>query len=261
MTIKGRTGRIAAAAFFLLLPVLVFPESVPGEILCSGRYRGHLQGIARDDDGALYWSFTTTLAKTTADGALLAKVDVPSHHGDLSWADGRIYVAVNLGAFNREPGHADSWIYVYDAGDLALIERHAIPEVVHGAGGIEVHDGRFFVVGGLPPGYEENFVYEWDGDFRYVGRHVLKSGGTKMGIQTVCFARGTWWFGCYGDPPVVLRADPEFRLIGRQEFDAAMGIVALPEGGFLVGRDSGGAEHRGRALPARMDDDGKLILQ
>jgi hypothetical protein len=35
-----------------------------------------------------------------------------------------------------------------------------VPEVFHGAGGTGYHDGRFVVIGGLPPGVEENYVYE-----------------------------------------------------------------------------------------------------
>ena len=110
-------------------------------------------------------------------------------------------MAVNFGEFNKEAGRADSWVYVYDAGGLDLIEKHAVPEVVHGAGGIDCHDGTFYVVGGLPEGHDANYVYEYDRDFRFVGRHVIESGYTFMGIQTACHADGCWWFGCYGRPP------------------------------------------------------------
>jgi len=41
---------------------------------------------------------------------------------------------------------------VFDAADLKLLSKHKIPEVVHGAGGMAYHGGRFFVVGGLPEG-------------------------------------------------------------------------------------------------------------
>ena len=89
--------------------------------------------------------------KTDAEGRALKKIEVANHHGDLCFQDGKIYVAVNLGLFNFPAGRADSWIYVYDADSLAELARHPTPEVVHGAGGIGVRDGRFFVVGGLPP--------------------------------------------------------------------------------------------------------------
>ena len=93
---------------------------------------------------------------------MLHKVPVANHHGDLCLHDGKLYVAVNLGKFNDPAGNADSWVYVYRADDLAFVARHAVPEVFHGAGGIGMHGGRFFVVGGLPDDIRENYVYEYD---------------------------------------------------------------------------------------------------
>ena len=90
---------------------------------------------------------------------------------------------------------------------LALVARHPVAEAVHGAGGIAHHVGRFIVIGGLPLGTDENYAYEYDGQFKFIQRHVLKSGQTLMGIQTAAFADDRWWFGCYGLPPVLLTAD------------------------------------------------------
>jgi hypothetical protein len=82
-----------------------------------------------------------------------------------------------------------------------------VPELVHGAGGMAWYDGKFIIVGGLPPGVNENYAYEYDENFRFVKRHVIASGYTLMGIQTIAQADGAWWFGCYGKPAVLLRAD------------------------------------------------------
>lgn len=211
-------------------------EDGPAEtVRCEGVYGGHLQGVARDPEGRLYWSFTTQLVKTDAAGKRLAAVDVPSHHGDLTWHDGRVYVAVNLGKFNRPAGEADSWIYVYDAGDLCLLSKHEAQEAVHGAGGIAQKDGHFFVIGGLPGDYDENYVYEYDGQLGFVRRHVLESGHTHLGVQTVCYGHGAWWFGCYGAPQVLLKADDAFAMLERVEDDWAYGIAPLPGGRFLKG--------------------------
>ncbi len=124
------------------------------------------------------------LVKTGIDGKLLKKIPVANHHGDPCFQDGKLYVAVNLGKFNDPQGNADSWVYVYNAGDLSFEARHPVQEVFHGAGGIGFQDGRFFVVGGLPMGIEENYVYEYDPGFRFVKKHVVKSGHTLLGIQT-----------------------------------------------------------------------------
>ena len=230
---------------------------------CAGVYAGHLQGICTDERDAIYWSWTDTLVKTEAHGRVLKQVKVAKHHGDLCFHDGEVFVAVNLGQFNLPAGHEDSWVFVYDADTLAELARHRVPEVVHGAGGIGYHDGKFIVVGGLPVGVKENYLYEYDTKFAFQQRHVLASGYTLMGIQTAAFANGAWWFGCYGVPAVLLRADPRFQLTGRWQFDAALGIVGVADGRFLIGQNSfarsGG--YVGRAALARPDAEKGLVFE
>lgn len=201
-------------------------------VTCEGTYPHHLQGICVDDK-AIYWSFTTTLVKTDLDGKLLKKVPVASHHGDLCHRDGKLYVAVNLGKFNDPKGNADSWVYVYDANTLKETSRHAVQEAFHGAGGIGIRNDHFFVVGGLPDGVQENYVYEYDGQFRFVKKHVIKSGHTLLGIQTATFAHDRWWFGCYGAPQILLVTDADFQMKGRYEFNCSLGIEGLPDGRLL----------------------------
>lgn len=212
---------------------------------CEGSYSHHLQGVCTDDRAAIFWSFTTKLVKTDAAGKVLRQVDVASHHGDLCFDDGKLYVAVNLGKFNDPQGNADSWVYVYDADDLSLLTKHATPEVFHGAGGIAFHAGRFLVVGGLPNEATENLVYEFDRDFRFLKKHSLGGGHTHLGIQTATFADGHWWFGCYAQPksetapatpPILLKADAGLTKVERFEFDCSLGIVPLGNARFLVAR-------------------------
>lgn len=230
---------------------------------CEGTYPHHLQGVCRDGRGNLFWSFTTRLVKTDSAGKVRRVVEVANHHGDLCFLEGKLYVAVNLGQFNQPAGKADSWVYVYDAGDLSLRAKYPAPEAVHGAGGIAYHDGKFMLVGGLPPGVEENYVYEYDRNFSYRRRHVLNSGYTLMGIQTVTFADGHWWFGCYGEPKVTLRADAALRNLKRYEFDCSLGITGAGKGEFLVARGScaRGEGCRGELVPARASAKRGLELQ
>lgn len=205
-------------------------------VACDGHYPKHLQGVCTNDRDAVYWSFTDVLVQTDLAGKVLRKIPVADHHGDLCHHDGRLYVAVNLGQFNQPAGKADSWVFVYDAGTLQELARHKVPEVVHGAGGVAYRDGRFFVVGGLPPGTNENSVYEYDAHFQFQRRHVLASGYTLMGIQTAAFDGKHCWFGCYGSPRRLLKADASFQLVGQWDFDASLGIVGLPDGRLLVAR-------------------------
>jgi len=205
-------------------------------VKCEGTYRHHLQGICTNGEDAVYWCFTTSLVKTGRDGKVEEKVAVANHHGDLCHHDGKVYVAVNLGRFNDPQGNADSWVYVYDAADLAELGRHKTPEVFHGAGGIAWDGRRFVVVGGLPEAVEENYAYEYDERFRFVKRHVIASGHTHLGIQTAAFADGRWWFGCYGRPQILLKTDASFKMEGRFEFDCSLGIADSGGKGFLVAR-------------------------
>ncbi len=228
---------------------------------CEGDYRHHLQGVCTDRAGAVYWSFTTELVKTDPSGNVLASISADNHHGDLCFAGGKVYVAVNLGKFNHPEGRADSWIYVYDAASLALLAKHPVPEVFHGAGGMDVREGRFFIVGGLPEGVEENYVYEYDDAFRFVKRHAIASGWTKLGIQTALWHDGVWWFGCYGSPQILLKTDADFRLLGRYEFDCSLGIVGIGPGQFLVAKGPRTPEgrHRGVLGFAKADAEKGLV--
>jgi len=223
---RSRSTRLLSCAAFALV---LYAVAAPAEIVCQGVYNGHLQGIAAtkpaDAEQALFWSFTVAVVKTDMTGKVLKHVTAPSHQGDLAYHDGKVYVAVNLGKFNQEPGQADSWVYVYDAGDLALLSKHEVQEVVHGAGGMEYYEGHFFVVGGLPEGYDENYVYEYDETFTFLKRHVIDSGHTHVGIQTTGRFNGYWWFGCYGTPPELLQTDDDFRLVGKYKENFSYGVA------------------------------------
>ncbi len=217
-----------------------------GNVTCDGNYQHHLQGVCTDNDAAIYWSFTTQLVKTDRRGRVLERISVANHHGDLCFDNGKIYVAVNLGRFNDPKGNADSWVYAYDAETLDLIAKHETQEVFHGAGGIGTMEGRFYVVGGLPDGVEENYVYEYDADFRFVKKHVIHSKWTHLGIQTATFHDGAWWFGCYGTPKILLKTDAELKLLGRYEFDCSLGIIGVAPNRLLYAK--GPKDSTGRYL-------------
>lgn len=231
-------------------------------VTCEGTYPHHLQGVCTDDKDAIFWCFTTKLVKTDRSGKVVKQVDVANHHGDLCYYKGSVYVALNLGKFNDPKGNADSWVYGYDAGDLSLLAKHKTPEVFHGAGGIAVHDGKFLVVGGLPDDVQENYAYEYDGDFKFVKKHTLASGHTHLGIQTAAFADGHWWFGCYGKPQILLKADASLKKVERFEFNCSLGIVPVGNGKFLVARGGSTKEkgYIGRLVLAVSDKKSGLKL-
>jgi glycerophosphoryl diester phosphodiesterase len=228
----------------------------------QGTSTSHVQGICTDGREFIYWSWTDALVKTDLRGHELERLSVQKHHGDLCYHNGKVYVAVNLGKFNLPAGSADSWVYIYDAKHLRELARHRTPEAVHGAGGIAHDAGRFVVVGGLPKGTPENYAYEYDESFVSKKRHVLDSGYTLMGIQTATRAADGWWFGCYGEPRILLRADDAFRLTGKWEFDAAYGIAGLADGRILVARNEAikGVGHKCGIAVARPDSERGLVI-
>ena len=228
---------MAWAVCFAFSGLTCFGEPV-ASIDCEGSYGGHLQGIATDGE-SLFWSHTVQLVKTDLSGRVLKRVDVSNHHGDLTCHDGEIYVAVELGQFNRLPGESRPWIYVYHADTLELLRSHAVPELVHGCGGIAYREdaGRFIVVGGLPTGFDDNFLYEYDQSFRFIRRHRIPSGYTSLGIQTAAFFDDHWWFGCYGGPanPGLIQVDTNFNLTGQASVNFSYGIVRLDDQTVLRG--------------------------
>lgn len=207
----------------------------PKTTVCEGFYKQHLQGICTDNDGNIYWSWTNKIVKTNKDGKILVETDAPSHQGDLCFKDGKIFVAVNLGKFNELPGKANSWVYVYDGATLKKLSEHAVPELVHGAGGMTTTGKKFYIIGGLPPGTNENYIYEYTPGFKFIKRHAVESGYTLMGIQTIAYNNGFWWLGCYGNPKELIKLDKNFKVIGKTIFDASLGIAPVTKNTFLIG--------------------------
>lgn len=218
-----------------LLAFIAIWTSGAERIVCGGEYSGHLQGIAVDGE-SIYWSFTSALVKTDLKGKVLASVDVVRHHGDLCVHDGKVYVAVNLTAFNRLCPPGKNFVYEYRAEDLAFVRRYPVDEMIYGAGGIEFADGSFFVVGGLPDTEKSNLICEYTGDFKFK-RRIRLPGWTKRGIQTACFTQGKWFFGCYGNKDRAKVYDAQFQeLKPAKGKGTSIGMAVLPDGRIIVGR-------------------------
>ena len=233
-----------------------------GDVICEGDYQQHLQGVCVTEDDSIVWSFTTQLVKTNSTGRVLVSIPVESHHGDLCFHRGKIYVAVNLGKFNHPNGEADSWVYVYDSKTLELTAKHETQEVFHGAGGVGVMNDRFYIVGGLPDGVQVNYVYEYDASFKFIKKHIIRSGWTRLGIQTATYHDNAWWFGCYGSPAVLVKADSNFKLIGRYEFDCSLGVVGTEKDLLLIAKGPRTKDGRwlGSLHPAHPDNENGLRL-
>lgn len=225
---------------------IIYDYKLTETIQCEGLYSMHLQGISTDKKTNIYWSFTNELVRTDLKGKVLDRIKVLNHHGDLCFKDGKVYVAVNLGKFNELAGQEDSWVFVYDARNLKELARYKVPELVHGAGGISSYKGNLFVVGGLPQGFTENYIYEYDNSFKFIKRHIIASGYTYKGIQTAEYYEDQWWFGCYGNPKL-MKTDGKFRVLDKNDFDASLGIVGYSVKKLFIGNSKANADklHKG----------------
>ena len=226
---------------------------LPASITCEGEYGAHLQGVATNHKDALFWSFTLTLVKTDLTGKVQATAKTMYHLGDLTCVDGRVYAAACT-TWDRPSNN--SKVYVYDAEDLKLLDKKPVPEATYGAGGIEYFDRRFYIVGGADPKAEENFIYVYDKDFKYVATHTIPSGHTELGVQTISRHGGFFWLGCYGD--ILLKLDDSLNIAGRHAFDAGYGMKPWQGNDVMVGqslsRDEGNSKRwRGMIRLAHVD--------
>jgi len=217
-----------------------------------------LRGIAADPDGAVYWSWTDRIVRTSSAGDVLAAVDVRGHQGDLTWHDGCVVVAVNQTKSDDSGEGHDSWVWVFDDKSLEVVARHRLPEVRYGVSGICWAADRYVVGGGLPVNSRDlpdaaNEVHEYDAGFRWLRTVRLPSSCSGLGIQTAEFAYGRFFFGCYGEPPCVLVASPDLRQVERLVgAEAAHGVARGPAGMLLLGWDrAGSGRHQGgmKVLP------------
>lgn len=229
-------GLVGRANGWLATQVSAPSTAKPEQIVCNGKYGGHLQGLATDGK-SIFWSFTVRLVKTDLTGRIVHSIEVRDHHGDLTYHQGKLYIAVEFGEFNQPAGQSDPWVFVYDAKDLSSINKIQVPELVHGSGGIAFGDGRFVVVGGLPGDHQQNYAFEYDQQLQFVKRHELPSGQTRLGIQTAGYFGDHWWFGCYGSPqnPGLLKVNRRFELVDSSKTNFSYGVVQLRDDVILRG--------------------------
>ena len=106
------------------------------------------------------------------------------------------------------------------------------------------------MVGGLPEGIQENYVYEYDKEFNFKKQHTVKSGWPTLGIPAATFAQGHWWFGCYGN--VLLKTTPKFEVVGKYNFNCGYGVLRGPDNKSLYcangTTDGGGSDGNIKAV-------------
>lgn len=231
----------AGALFFMLAAAVSGAEGAPplrlkpgARIVCGGVYKGHVQGVATDGK-SIYWAFTERVVRTDLKGKVLAGCAVKGHAGDPCWYNGRLYVPVAQGSFNRElkKGEASkNYIYEFSPA-LKLLKIHHVPRLKYGVGCIAAHRGRFFVSGGRPKGKKGNTVYEYSAKFKYLRKHELKF-DSVVGIQTIKRLHGKWCLGCYGTKGQTVVADDDFKVAGRVRPLLAIGMIELADGLVLA---------------------------
>ncbi len=188
----------------LLLLLFVFPLSA-GEgmwIECREKgFKGHLQGIAADENG-IYWSFTDVLLKTDYTGKTLISRPVFSHCGDICVVDGKIYAAMVLRLPEKEMAKFDNWsgwIFEFDAATLELTGKYKShkPRI----DGITFASGKFYVgVDGGRNFHPVNEILICDRNFKLLETRTIDIGQpTRYGAQTLNFVQGKLLASFYSD--------------------------------------------------------------
>lgn len=183
-----------------------------GEIACEGTYPAHIQGL--DTDGArIYWSFTTTLVKTDLQGRVEATASVPYHHGGITVTENEVFAAFM-------PGRK---IKVYSADGLSFLREYDVPEVRGFPGGIDYHDGHFYVAEGTRSSIFPE-VYKYDTRFNHVKTFTIPL-NVHIGIQTIGRFGNTWWLGIYDKAHPTVMLDDDFGVLAtRHDLPAAYGV-------------------------------------
>ena len=236
MTLKGWIAAwIAVEGLSSLAFVQTPPISAAPLVTCGATCAGdHLQGMATDGE-SLYWGFGTEIIKTDLQGNKLASTGaVKYHHGDPCVVEGIVYAPANHGALNTETGN-DDWVYAYRSSDMSFVRRWALTDTQYGVGGMTYYNGSFYVVCGSDETCSSNIVYQYDRDFQLVARHVLNTGYTYLGIQSVTYHDGLFYFGWYAKRTAVdpdgldstITATPDFKTLRRWFPGCPEGIVPL----------------------------------
>lgn len=185
------------ASLSMAMGIAVWAGAQDRAIECDSLHPYHCQGVATDGQ-ALYWSFTTVLAKTDLSGRTLKTYAIKSGHmGDLCVHDGRIYVGMNMRSASDGTRVGDE-VWVFDPQDLTLQRQMPTPQTIWCNNGLEWYGGAFWVVSNGSCEVPYNYVFEYTPDFRFKCCHPIASGQTNLGVQTICFAKGRMLFGCYG---------------------------------------------------------------
>ena len=240
----------------------------------EGFNSGHLQGFASDGKH-LYLAYTVRILKTDLDGKIVktgAKYD-KLHLGDCCFTGGKLYVAVS----DHDRKKADSsYVYVFDS-DLNVERKIHLPEIPFEAGGIEYHNGYFYIVSGREcKDAKSHHVYQYSEDFKFIRSYSLPVWNTSFGIETICFNNGYFYLGCYGDSRgdngFTMRIRPDFKDPQKIDFNTALGMVAMKPSSdgaerFLVAEGVNIRFHsmsrwlkKALFLPVRLSD-GRFIIE
>lgn len=204
-------------------------ECSASEIVCEGRdYPYHLQGVATDGTN-IYWTFTTVLVKTDLEGRRIAKFDVNRddvHMGDLSCRKGRVYVGIGRGRRadgSRVPGE----VWEMNADTLAVERTFETPEAIWCNNGLAWWDGSWWVISSAPKGFEYNILAEYDENFVYRDTHLVKSGWTLLGVQTILPVGDRLLLGTYSSNTIVV--DGKALRTKKRDVSRETGVVRVVE--------------------------------
>ena len=114
-------------------------------------------------------------------------------------------------------------VKVYSTEDLSLLREHNVPEVRGFPGGIDHHEGHFYIAEGTRSKIFPE-VYKYDKDFSHVKTFTIPL-HLHIGIQTIGRFNSAWWLGMYDPAHPTLMLDDEFHVLAtRRDLLTAYGV-------------------------------------
>ncbi len=196
-----------------------------GNVLCDGVYPLHLQGVARGEDGSLFWSYTDRIVKTTPDGRVLKTVilDGDGHLGDLACRDGLVAGPVaDIRDYSREA--LGTTVFAFRQSDLEKVAEYKLENA--GYDGIVATDRGFAIakMPSAPEGQTSTIIVEYTPDFKTIlGEHVVTTPPIYSGIQNLARFNDGYIASCYGSQFYLL--DKDFNVVKRLGLNAGCGVL------------------------------------
>lgn len=212
-------------SFFIVFLILTGCKTTqkPTNVACDGIYPLHLQGVDMNEKGEYFWSYTSTIVKTDAQGKVLKSITVADHHGDVVCWNGKIYVTAAI-IHNYNKGAEKTHMCIYNQDDLTMVDKFIIPGA-NGFDGITRTPNGFLIAAEPQPVIDatQSDLIEFDNNFNIIARHTVITPPVYWGAQNLTRYGDGYLASYYGD--LVYKLDKNFNVVDIYKCRAAYGLI------------------------------------